>query len=86
MLIVELRLVGTGFTAVCRLQWLGVRRAGLMRCGAQLGPISVGPGSQSTCTKVYRIGRGAQLGAIGPIGLRQALGVRLPPLAYSTNI
>ena len=32
--------------------------------GAQLGTISVGPGSQSTCTKVFKIGRGAQLGAI----------------------
>ena len=39
-------------------------RAGLRRCGAQLGTISVGPGSQSTCTKVCRIGRGTQLGAI----------------------
>ena len=36
-------------------------RAGLRRCGPQLGTISVGPGSQSTCTKVCRIGRGAQL-------------------------
>ena len=44
-------------------------RACLRRCGAQLGTISVGPGSQSTCTKVCRIGRGAQLGVIGPIGL-----------------
>ena len=43
------------------------------QCGAQLGTISVGPGSQSTCTKVCRIGRGAQLGAIGPNGLRPAL-------------
>ena len=33
-------------------------RAGLMRSEAQLGTISVGPGSQSTCTKVCRIGRG----------------------------
>ena len=41
-----------------------VIRAGLRRCGVQLGTISVGPGSQSTCTKVCRIGRGAQLGAI----------------------
>ena len=31
-------------------------RTGLRRCGAQLGTISVGPGSQSTCTKVCRIG------------------------------
>ena len=38
--------------------------------GAQLGTMSVGPGSQSTCTKACRIGRGAQLGPIGPIGLR----------------
>ena len=45
-------------------------RAVLRRCGAQLGPISVGPGSQSTCIKVCRIGRGAP---IGPIGLRPAL-------------
>ena len=41
-----------------------------MRCGAQLRTISVGPGTQSTCTKVCRIGRGAQLGVVG---LRQAL-------------
>ena len=31
---------------------------------AQLGTISVGPDSQSTWTKVCRIGRGAQLGVI----------------------
>ena len=31
------------------------------------------PRSQSTCTKVCRIGRGDQLGAISPIGLRPAL-------------
>ena len=43
------------------------------RCGAQLGTISVGPGSQSTCTKVCRIRRGAQMGAIGPTGLGPAL-------------
>ena len=48
-------------------------RAGRRRYGAQLGTILVGPGSQSTCTKVCRIGCGAQLGAIGPIGLRPAL-------------
>ena len=29
-----------------------------------MGTISSGPGSQSTCSKVCRIGRGAQLGAI----------------------
>ena len=29
-----------------------VSRAGLRRCGAQLGTISVGPGSQSACTKI----------------------------------
>ena len=52
-----------------------VHRAGLVRCWAQLGTISVGPGSQSTFTKICRIGRGAQLGAIGPIGLRPALTV-----------
>ena len=52
---------------------LVIGRAGFMRCGSQLGTISVGPGSQSTCTKVCRIARGAQLGAIGPIGLRPAL-------------
>ena len=45
-------------------------RAGLMRCGAQLGKISVGPGSQLTCTNICRIRRGSQLGAIGSIGLR----------------
>ena len=39
-------------------------RAGLRRCGAQLGVISVGPDSQSTCIKVCRIGCGAQLGVI----------------------
>ena len=39
------------------------------------GPNWVGPGSQLTCTKVCRIGRGAQLGIIGPIGLRPALGI-----------
>ena len=44
-----------------------------MRFGAQFATISVGPGSQSTCTKVCRIGRGAQLGAIGPIGLKPTL-------------
>ena len=44
-----------------------------MRCGAQLGTILVGPGSQSTCTKVCRIGHRAHLGAIGPVGLRPAL-------------
>ena len=48
-------------------------RAGLRRCGAQLGIISVGPDSQSTCTNVCKIGRGSKLGAIGPIGLRPAL-------------
>ena len=48
-------------------------RASLRRCRAQLETISVGPDSQSTSTKVYRIGRGAQLGAIGQIGLRLAL-------------
>ena len=37
--------------------------------------ILVDPGSQSTYTKVCRIGRGAQLGAIGPIGLRPTLTV-----------
>ena len=47
-------------------------RASLRRCGAQMGTISVGPDSQSTCTKVNRIGRGAQLGAVGPFGLRSA--------------
>ena len=52
---------------------LVITRADLRRCGAQLGTISVGPGSQSTCTKVCRIGRGAQLGAICLIGLRPAL-------------
>ena len=41
--------------------------------GPNWGTISVSPGSQSTCTKNCRIGRGAQLGAIGPIGLRPAL-------------
>ena len=45
----------------------------LGRCWVQLGTISVSPGSQSTCTNVCRIGCGAQLGAIGPIGLRPAL-------------
>ena len=56
-----------------RHRWLTSCRVGLSWCGAQLGTISVGPGSQSPCTKVCRIGRGAQLGAIGPIGLRPAL-------------
>ena len=46
---------------------------GLRSCGAQLGTISVGRGSQSTCSKVCRIGRGALLGAIGRTGLRLAL-------------
>ena len=45
----------------------GPKRAGLRRCGAQLG----------TCTKVCRIGLGSQLGAIGPIGLRPGLSVKL---------
>ena len=53
-----------------------ISRTGLRKCGAQLGTISVGPGSQSTCTEVCRIGRGAQLGAIGPTGLRPALTIR----------
>ena len=35
----------------------------LRRCGAQFGTILVSPGSQSTCTKVCRIGRGAQIGS-----------------------
>ena len=48
-------------------------RAGLRRCGAQLGTISVGPGSQSTCTKVCRIGRGAQIGSNWSNWLRPAL-------------
>ena len=61
---------------VCVLWGGGGGRAGLRRCGAQMGPISVGPGSQSSFTKVCRIRRGAQLGAIGPIDLRLALGVR----------
>ena len=52
-------------------------RAGLRRSGAQLGTISVAPGSQSTCTKVCRIGSGAHLGAIGSIGLRSALVARV---------
>ena len=51
----------------------GEARAGLRRCGAQLGTILVGPGSQSTCNKVCRTGCRAQLGAISPIGLRPAL-------------
>ena len=52
---------------------VAVDRPSLRRYGAHLGTNSVGPGSQSTCTnKVCRIGRGAQLGAIGPIGLRPA--------------
>ena len=50
-----------------------VHNVGLRMCGAKLGTSSVGSGSQSTCTKVCRIGRGAQLGAIGPNGLRPAL-------------
>ena len=50
-----------------------IHRAGLRRCGAQLGTISVSLGSQSNFTKVCRIGCGAQLGAIGPTGLRPAL-------------
>ena len=54
-----------------------VSRAGLRRCGAQLGTKSVGPGSLSTCTKVCRIGRRAQLGAIVLIGLRLGLVGRL---------
>ena len=56
----------------CALQIM-VCRADLRGCGAQLETISVGPGSQSTCTKVCRIGRGAQLEAIGTIVLRLAL-------------
>ena len=48
----------------------GVSRVGLRRCGPQLGTISVGPGSQSTCTKVCRIRSGAQLRPIGPIGCK----------------
>ena len=44
-----------------------VSRAGVRRSGAQLGTISVGPGSQSTCTKVCRNGRGVQLGVTGPV-------------------
>ena len=55
------------FECIC--VYIGIR-AGLRMCGAQLGTISVSPGSQSTCTKVCRIGHGAQLGAIG---LRPAL-------------
>ena len=43
-------------------------------CGAQLGTISVGLCSKSTCTKVCRIGRWSQLGAIGPNSLGPALG------------
>ena len=62
---------------------------GPLMCVVQLGTVSVGPGSQSTCTKVCtcmyltsrvdytlgrgRLSRGDQLGAIGPIGLRPAL-------------
>ena len=43
---------------------LDTARAGIRRRGAQLGTISVGPGSQSSCTKVCRIEQGAQLGTI----------------------
>ena len=50
----------------------GIDRASIRKCGAQLGTILVGPDSQSTCTKICRIGA---LGPIGTIGLRQALGV-----------
>ena len=53
---------------------MGQPRARIKKCGAKLGTLLVGPGSQSTCTMVCRIGRGAQLGAIGPVGLRLALG------------
>ena len=48
-------------------------RGVLSRRGAQLGTLSVGQGSQSTCSKVCCIGRGAQLGAIGAIGIKPAL-------------
>ena len=34
-------------------------RLGLRRCGVSLGTISVGPGFQSTCTMVCRVGCGA---------------------------
>ena len=60
-----------------------VFRAGLRRCGVQLGTISVGPGSQSTCTKVCRIGRGAQLGALCPIGSNY---IPVQPYYTNTNI
>ena len=40
-------------------------RAGLRRCGALLRTSSVVPGSQSTCTKVCRIGRGVHGGGRG---------------------
>ena len=49
----------------------------IRNCGTQFGTISVSPGSQPTCTKVCRIGRGAQLGSIDPVGLRPALYIYL---------
>ena len=71
-------------------------RAGFRRYWAQLGTISVGPGSQSTCTKVcicmyldkprvdYTLARGDPLIRVAQLGAIGPIDLR-PALLHPTN-